>query len=906
MRLVNCQIENVRVHSELSLDFSPRITLIGGANETGKSTLIEALHRTLFLKATATGAPIEALRSKLHLGHPTIQIKFEAKGESYILRKCFTGSSGQVMLLSETNGKQLSGPVAEECLAGLLGVKESLGSRQVSTLLPTRWAHLWVMQGSAGNDLLNRDKNYYDFDSLLVQLEKKGGAAIQQSAKDQRVVKRIENAIDENFTSRGARKNSAFWQRQEEFENAELALEISLSKLQEYEQSSAELGEITDKIEHLQNIDLPKLLEQKRLISSGVEVRKKLEGEISLAKKELEPIRLRYDNLHKDLLSINQIREEIKTKEELRETLNKKQSEQKANELVLVKALQSKQEVHTNLKRNLQRMDQRRNLLQLLVEQFRIRDEVSTLNLDLQKIEKNLETRKELEQEIAALSKISRSELEQLKGLSQELRDARTRQEAMATGIKVLRSNQVIRLNDEELRPGEQKQLSDTFQLQVGDDVSLEIRPGGSDALNNLQSQYLNHQKEYSAALSRLGLDSIQNAEKDFEQRGNLELQLSGLDESTQEHIQIKQKELETCELKALDLEKQLVGMDQCLEELAKQDPLPSNADGFGDLQQKIRQTYTDTSKVFDQVDSDLELVQLNLQKFKDAQVDVESNSKVIDSQLSTLRQNLSTIEKEHVNYDSLKTQINSLKSQLQDSEGHLETLKSQLASCEEIDSSTELLKIEAEIQSLETEKETFIADKGAAKSTCDNISSSNPYEAVEQAQVYLETAKADYQTLKRLTDSHKLLQKLFSSAQADLSTRYTEPLAQSIGSFLKPLISDGPVAKLSFDQVSGFSGLQMRRGKEFYEFDQLSGGMREQLTAALRLSMANVLKSEHDGCLPLVFDDAFTNSDPKRVRVVKQMLQAAVDKGLQVILLTCDPEAYKNFADQYVLLGNS
>ena len=55
-----------------------------------------------------------------------------------------------------------------------------------------------------------------------------------------------------------------------------------------------------------------------------------------------------------------------------------------------------------------------------------------------------------------------------------------------------------------------------------------------------------------------------------------------------------------------------------------------------------------------------------------------------------------------------------------------------------------------------------------------------------------------------------------------------------------------------------------MRRGKEFYDFDQLSGGMKEQLTAALRLSMADVLKSEHDGCLPLVFDDAFTNSDPK------------------------------------------
>ena len=93
------------------------------------------------------------------------------------------------------------------------------------------------------------------------------------------------------------------------------------------------------------------------------------------------------------------------------------------------------------------------------------------------------------------------------------------------------------------------------------------------------------------------------------------------------------------------------------------------------------------------------------------------------------------------------------------------------------------------------------------------------------------------------------------------------------------------------------------QRKYQLYEFDQLSGGMKEQLTAALRLSMADVLKSQHDGCLPLVFDDAFTNSDPQRVGVVKKMLKSAVDQGLQVILLTCDPEAYEEFADKYISL---
>ena len=299
MRLINCLVENVRVHSNLSIDFSPKITLIGGANETGKSSLIDALHRTLFLKATASGAPIEALRSKLYLGHPTVQIKFEVKDENYILRKNFSGANGQVILSNEVNGKQLSGAIAEEYLAILLGVKESLGSKQAKTILPSRWAHLWVMQGSSGDDLLKEDKSFYDFDSLLRQLEKKGGATIQQSNQDQRVVKEIEREIESNFTSRNVKKNSALWQRQDEFEKAKQNMEITDSKLREYELASTDLVEITNKIGQFNNIALPKLFERKKTILLKAESLRELERDISLTEKDLKPLKLRYDFLQK-------------------------------------------------------------------------------------------------------------------------------------------------------------------------------------------------------------------------------------------------------------------------------------------------------------------------------------------------------------------------------------------------------------------------------------------------------------------------------------------------------------------------------------------------------------------------------------------------------------------------------
>ena len=78
---------------------------------------------------------------------------------------------------------------------------------------------------------------------------------------------------------------------------------------------------------------------------------------------------------------------------------------------------------------------------------------------------------------------------------------------------------------------------------------------------------------------------------------------------------------------------------------------------------------------------------------------------------------------------------------------------------------------------------------------------------------------------------------------------------------------------------------------------------MKEQLTAALRLSMADVLKSQHDGCLPLVFDDAFANSDPQRIPFIKDMILKAAEKGLQIIILTCDPSSYESFSNVLVKL---
>ena len=905
MRLLNCQLQNVRLHGDLSLEFSPRITLIGGANESGKSTLVEALHRALFLKATASGAPVEALHSRLHIGQPTITVGFDAKGDTWMLRKRFSGSSGQVSLLSEASGQSLTGPPAEDVLAELVGVEKTLGSNQAKSVLPSRWAQLWVMQGAAGDNLLEAGKAHYDFDALLAQLEQSGGAVVQQSSHDQRVAQRIETALEENFTTRGIKKNSPLWLRQDELENAGFALDRALAQLSEYEEAGAELAIIGDELETSQNQELPALEQRRQLITQGAEASARLKAAIELAYKELEPLRLRHDVASKQLADVDHLATQLQATQQRLESLLRSKEGAAAKEQELARAVETKREARLTLNVQKQQLDQRNQLLQLLVERARLNESRSRLQKEIEQLRSSATQRSALEQELAAAGPvIGRGELSRLRELQQDWRDATTRKQAMAAGVRVLRADQTVRINGEALASGDQRQLSSMFELQVDDGVALEITPGGGKALGDLDAQSTTAEAAFQTCLANFGASSLENAEQIAEQRSGLEQQLLALGTPPQQDSAAQEQELHRIEQRSDDLSKQVAAFASAQRDSAAQEQeLPTDLNDLEVLQQGVAATLTHTAAAVAQSETDFDEASSVLESFKANTLDGASQLQVAEAERHDRQSRLDALIQANGNRELLQSQVEQLAQQRQHAESELIKLQGERASLSSGDQEQELAILQSQIDALQLKIETLIDRRGAAKQRCDTISGEDPFGAVEQARVHHEAAQLDHKSLERITEAHQLLQQLFNEAQVDLSSRYSEPLAQSIGTFLRPLISDDSEAQLSYDQAKGFSGLQLRRGGEFYDFHQLSGGMKEQLAAALRLSIADVLKGSHDGCLPLVFDDAFTNSDPERVQMVKQMLATAVGHGLQVILLTCDPGAYEGFADKNNLL---
>ena len=90
MEFIKATIKNYRVHKEQVVDFNSNLTLVGGDNEKGKSTIAEAIYRALFLKADGQSEAIEGMKSTKHLGgDPEVELVFRSNGKVFTLSKKF-------------------------------------------------------------------------------------------------------------------------------------------------------------------------------------------------------------------------------------------------------------------------------------------------------------------------------------------------------------------------------------------------------------------------------------------------------------------------------------------------------------------------------------------------------------------------------------------------------------------------------------------------------------------------------------------------------------------------------------------------------------------------------------------------------------------------------------------------
>ena len=889
MRILSVTLRNYRVHRELTVDLDHDRTLIGGPNECGKSTLVEAIHNALFLRSKIGGEAQKSMVSSLWPGAPEVELGLSFGGQRYDLMKRFSGGGGATRLV-RAGGETWGGDEAESRLASLLRVEAVSGGRGAAERVKEQWAHLWVWQGKSGAD--PADYANPQKDSLLQRLQETGGAAALQSDLDARVAAQFAALCEFTFTQAGKPKVGSNLEKaeaaqrvaQSENQNAQARIQQLQRALSDFEEANLALARAKTELETLN--------ERKAVLEGQLKRLGELRAQEQIQMLAAEPAAKKYDEVRRGEEQIVEARAAIK---QLQDSLEPKRAEyarlQEAHKYASGEADRAGGD-YDRATANTRAARLRKDLCAAALDLLEKNERLAELEAKRERVVERAARRGELGRQLAALPAVDAARLKKLHALENALSQAQASLQAMATGIEVLACDEAVRVGGEVLAAGSSRIVTQETEIALGSSLRLSISPGGGTSLWEARAAVQKASEARHAALDGLGLTSVAEAAQIAEAR----TAFSGQNEALQ------------AELNGLDAENLLSALEKAGSEVAG-----ARADvgrRAAQLPEWVAPTdltvarggLGEAQKAADEAESN----ELRGKKLRDIAVTSREGA---ETRLSNHRQSLDGEERK---LNELMGRVNLLIETHGNDELRGQALLAALTAKQQAEA--RLAETRAAIQELQPE--LLDLDKARQDRSFERINAAKQEAQVRrevsqaallfdgtldpEAELALTTARlqaAQEQVagVARKAAAARLLRDLFLEEQRALADRFTRPLADKISAYLQCLFGAGATATVALtdNEIGGIQLVRSSHGGGALAFASLSGGAREQVAASVRLAMAEILAADHHGCLPVVFDDAFAYSDPDRVQTLQRMLDLAAARGLQVIVLTCNPSDY-------------
>jgi AAA domain len=886
MFLLSLTVRNYRVHKELTIHFDPARNLIGGPNESGKSTLAEAAHRALFLRAKTGGSLQKEMLSSHSGGEPEVLLCFSAAGTNWELEKRFAASKGSTRL-SGNGLPTLKDEEAEAKLAEIL--KTELAIRANATQLAGTWAHLWIWQGSSGDDPSGQAS--FHKDTLVQRLQNDGIAAVMQSITDQRVREKIAASYDELFTATGRPKAGS----SPEISRLQLAdAESSLTRAIETEarltQAVAEHSRAESDIAEAEAAIPP--LKQQLLTTQA-----KLDQVADLQREEQSQLRAHFtaistlDAITKADAKIRALHLEIAAARQSLSPAEAVETSHLAAEQTALAANQLGETSHRTAAADVRQIRLSCDLATAYISVFEksaVHQQLTSRTIDADALRLSIN---DLRAKYSQLPSLTAKDLAALRQLERDASQSSATLAAIATGIELLETDTTVTLDGESLPTNEIRILTDSCELTIGTSTRLRIRPGGGGTLADARLRAENAQHAWTAALARHSLSDLDHAAAIFEQRQALEQQIAQLD----------------TRWKAL-------GGDALTSELAAAASTLAAAQADCQRRQEnpdshlsppatlaaARALATDTQEKLAAAEFAEATALQNAEKTRSRRDAAALTVQKHREQLTTSRQSLRDLETRfHVLEDTHGAEAarqlahSTAAQNAQAVSQQLTATRTALAELAPDALSADLARFTRALQQQETRRRDAENQRLIARDRLTLDGSSDPSADLAHAQARRQSSQERYASDLRRAKAIEKLHLLFSSCREAIDQSLVQPLADRIAIYLQCVFGPGTAVRVNLSD-SGIAGIELLRpGFPAFPFANLSGGAKEQVAAATRLAMAEILAADHDGCLPILFDDAFAYADRDRVAALQRMLDLAARRGLQIILLTCTPSDY-------------
>lgn len=893
MKLQRLTVRNFRIHKEQSVEFDDAFTLIAGPNESGKSTLLDALQAAFFLRARGNSAAHRAIRSEMHAGYPQVEVAFCIGDREFELQKTFSGQSGTARL-AERGTEVWHGDAADEKLAELLQASDT--SRPEG-----QWAHLFVAQHRSGDDpaeCANAQRA-----RLLRRLKEEGGGVAVVSDLDSAVMNRVDELYQEIFTEGGKhRTNGPYDRARSSKERADAELErarVRWSQLEEagavYARAEQDIVEKTAAVKEAEARLAERRAADEKAASLRVrEAREQARSDMAAAK--LAEWKRRETDIAEARAAIGACVDALEPLLALQKTGEEAFA---AADQAFGEADAARREAAATAAGA--RLDV--ELADVLVERMGLAQRVAEAEAVLAEIGKIRKERAVLLEEAAKLPRVSEKDLKELRDLERDAHRTVAALKASAAKVRVIAAPSSVTVGDRALGPGDEALLTEDVEVRVGGGFRLAISPGGEAGLAEAKRAADVAASAFGEALRKLSVATLSEAERAYGARSDIERSVKDLDKRIAgSDVEGKERALEEDRAAFAAVERRVAQ----LRENAVAGGLPASlaeARQIRDAKSAAAQAAEVALRAAEAKRARCEEEKAAAAQQRDKVVE-EYRTKCAEKERHEAR--LAALLGEHGDDEERSAALAEAGREAAAAEAELKATAEALAALGAETIAEDIRRYESALAMHRATLNDAHGRKAGAAALLQQDGSSDPRGEVGRAEAAAARAGEEFAAVKRRTDAIGRLQALFQARRKALAERFTAPLAERIRTYLGRVFGTDLRVEVRVDGEH-FAGIVISRG-DFggvpFEFGQLSGGAAEQVAAAVRLAIAELLAGMHGGSLPVVFDDAFTHSDPDRIEGLQSMLYLASQRGLQVVLLSCNATDYSALPAKQITLA--
>lgn len=840
-------------------------------NETGKSTLLEALRAGLFVRH---GTKNQLAQSFMPFGEnvaPEVEIEFQIDGERWHVAKKFLKSPAL-----EVRGPKgrTSGDAAEEQLQALLGFERST-SRDADLDSYGALGLLWVGQGDA---LSVRAPGEIVRNSVRSTLEAEVGSIMGGATHDA-----VRAAVDKQFAdywtpggSIGGRQKSARDAAQTERDAADQAA----SDLAALERSFAELAdkqarmkvlkrELADERDVQARADLVKSLETARAATLMLGQRKAERSAAQADADALGEFAERHKNALKAKTEANDaladaIAKRAKVEAEVADAKEKEESARQA--------LSSARDV--------------RAVAKSALADARLLATAASRHLAIAEAKRRHEKLVELETELAHAKKIEASGIDpqtmkSLESLERDVATAFAELSAGSTTIELVGEAPHITVDGNEFGDGPRTIVQET-RIGLGGGAEMVVKPPRGTA--SAQANWDNLNARLESELSQLGAANVSEARARVDAARDAKASVAALN---------AQIEAITPAAPTIDLGAGADALRKFVATIADSDTAaPATIPDIVELEKHLE----DAEEGLATADGTHQAAFEALRKAEEKDRPLAAAETSARSTLAGAKQQIATI-KTDPRFANLEADLLDARKKAAGADVAWQKAQENAGSLDPEAIERHIEKIDKRAESARTQASELQLEIARLEATIETEGGKGLAEAAARAEEEAEAAQRSFDRVSEEAATVKLLRDTLEDARLETSQTYVGPIARRAKRHIERLL---PGCDLSFTEDLQLHSIT-RAGTE-EGCSNLSRGTQEQLAVLTRLAFADMLL-EKGRPVSLILDDPLAYSDDARLDLMSDILTEAAER-MQVILLSCRERAFRHLGGTHIAIG--